>query len=481
LFAAALAQDSTFAMAAYYYALATTRGPIGEGVRRLRRAVQLASRASERDRLIIQGGWAVSNGLRSLKAIGETLSTRYPTEVEGYSYLGIALVNSGQYMEAVVPWHRIETMDSLSLRGGRARCAACQALEQQVAIYMLADSQVPAERVARRYVAARPNDWLAWATLAEVLAALGRGEESLAAIKKSDSLDVREDAWEATTTQLTRMGEFARADDILRKEIAKGRQGINAHWFLSISLRYQGRLAEALGEARKYRVAAAPPDQPPPGSVFPSALGEAQVLRELGRFKESAALFDSISHFTVAGVEPAAAAASHVWSLLHEAGALAAGGDTARLAELADSVEMYGAALISGRENRAHHHIRGLRLAASGSDSAAVIEFRRSILSLPLGYTRTNVELAKSLLRLRRYREAAGILEPALRGTIQVGNFYVTYPEIRLLLAQAYAGMGKRDRANQELDWVRRAWVNADPLVRPQLDSAARVVARLSR
>jgi hypothetical protein len=97
------------------------------------------------------------------------------------------------------------------------------------------------------------------------------------------------------------------------------------------------------------------------------------------------------------------------------------------------------------------------------------------------GYTRTNVEMAKSLLRLGRYAEAVSILEPATRGSLEASNLYVTYPEIRLLLAQAYAGAGERARAERELDWVRRAWVRADPLLRPQLDLAARTVETTGR
>jgi hypothetical protein len=85
--------------------------------------------------------------------------------------------------------------------------------------------------------------------------------------------------------------------------------------------------------------------------------------------------------------------------------------------------------------------------------------------------------MARALLRLGRYADAIAVLEPALRGSTEAANLYATHPEVRLQLAQAYAGAGKFDRANAELEWVRRAWVKADPVVRPQLDSAARVVA----
>jgi hypothetical protein len=46
-------------------------------------------------------------------------------------------------------------------------------------------------------------------------------------------------------------------------------------------------------------------------------------------------------------------------------------------------------------------------------------------------YTRTNVEMAKSLLELGRYGDAIAILEPALRGSLEASNLYVTHTEIR--------------------------------------------------
>jgi len=482
MFDAALSQDSTFAMAAYYYALAsrTTRA---EFIRRLRRAVSLAGRASDRERLIIQGGWAETNNLVSLRPIAETLATRYPTEVEGHYYLGRALVNGGFFLEAIAPLRRLEVMDSLSLRSRTGRCAACEALQQQVAAYMLADSMVAAERVARRWVAARPNEWMPGVVLGRILVSLGRIDEARTAFRAPDSLDALGSVWEPMASLWTHEGEFSRADDLLRRAIATGTEGdVNeAHWFLAISLRYQGRLGEALGEARAYRRGASGNEHPAPDAVAPAALQEAQVLRELGRYREAAALFDSISRFTVAGVESSAVESGRVWSLTHEAGALAAAGDTVRLDALADTIEAYGSGSNLGRERRSHHHVRGLLLAARGADSMAVVEFRRAIFSVSAGYTRTNVEMAKALLRLGRYAEAVAILEPALRGSLEASNLYVTYPEIRLLLAQAYAGTGDRDRANRELDWVRRAWVRADAFVKPQLDLAVHTVANVGR
>ena len=479
LFEAALGEDSTFAMAAYYAALASTTTR-AEYLRRMRRAVALAVRASDRERLIIEGGWAAANNSLALRAIAETLTTRYPTETEGHYYLGRALVNAGLFLDAIAPLRRVELMDSLSLRGGSARCAACDALHQQVSAFMLADSMPAAERVARRWVSARPKEWVPHNVLGGILTAMNRIDEASVELRTADSLDALGSLWEPMATLWTRQGEFTRADELLRSEIAKGGDATNAHWFLAISLRYQGRLADALGEARAFRRGARL-DRVPPGAADPASLQEAQVLRELGRFREAAALFDSVSRFSVIGADSTAVESSRAWSLAHEAGALAAAGDTSRLAALADTIELVGAKSNLGRDNRLHHHVRGLLLAARGDDSTAVTEFRHAIYSFPFGYTRTNVELGKALIRLGRYADAVAVLEPALRGSLEAANLYATHPEIRLLIAEAYAGAGQRDRANGELDWVRRAWEHADASVRPQLAAAVRAVARFRK
>ena len=71
LFAAALAEDSTFAFAAYYYAI-TAEGSWSEVTRALDRAVRLSARAGDRERLIIRAGWAGAMSDSSLAAILRT-------------------------------------------------------------------------------------------------------------------------------------------------------------------------------------------------------------------------------------------------------------------------------------------------------------------------------------------------------------------------------------------------------------------------
>jgi TolB-like protein len=88
LFAKALKEDSAFAMAQFYYANSNSAGTRTEYFRRLRRAVSLSAGASDRERLLIAASWALANSSPGLRAIAETLTVRYPSELEGYLYTG---------------------------------------------------------------------------------------------------------------------------------------------------------------------------------------------------------------------------------------------------------------------------------------------------------------------------------------------------------------------------------------------------------
>ena len=90
LFDGALAEDSLFALAAYYAALSEPAPKLF--VRRAR--ADRSARASDRERLVILAGWAHATSSPSLRAIADTLAERYPTEVEGHSYAGMARVHA---------------------------------------------------------------------------------------------------------------------------------------------------------------------------------------------------------------------------------------------------------------------------------------------------------------------------------------------------------------------------------------------------
>jgi DNA-binding SARP family transcriptional activator/TolB-like protein len=468
-FTAALAEDSTFAMAAYYQALTTNaEGP--PDANRLARAVRLSVRASDRERLVIRSVWAAMNSAPAFQALAESLATRFPEEVEGHLFFGQSLLTAGEFLAAVPPLERVVAMDSLGLRASNTRCPACNALEQIIGAYMLADSLDAAERIARSWAAKQPQSAAPQRALAVVLEFEGRWDESRAAFARVAAVapPTNADLGEDDVALRIRALDFA-VDDHLA-ERARGGHNDGLFWS-TISLRAQGRLAEAFTIANRLRAGDVTRTLAP-GSAPYSALSAAQVMFERGQYRASAVLFDSISRGYSLSSEPSVLARSRAWSLTHEAEARAAAGDTLGLSALADTIESLGAQSASGRDQRLHHHVRGLLFAARGRPSDAAREFRRAVYSLTQGYTRTNIGLARALLALGKPLDAVDVLRPALRGPLDASNLYVTHAELHELLAHAWEQAGNPDSATVHYSYVARAWSKADPPLAARADTA---------
>ncbi|HEX9895469.1 MAG TPA: BTAD domain-containing putative transcriptional regulator, partial [Gemmatimonadales bacterium] len=154
-FADALRADSRFAMASFYYAVASEDG--AERIARLNHALRLAAHASDRERLIISAYWALANAAPSTRALAETLAVRYPAEVDAHLFLGHALYMQEDFLGGIRSFARVIAMDSLGLRGGGARCAACDAYSNLIAGYATVDSFSAALAAARAWGAAQPR------------------------------------------------------------------------------------------------------------------------------------------------------------------------------------------------------------------------------------------------------------------------------------------------------------------------------------
>jgi predicted Zn-dependent protease len=124
-----------------------------------------------------------------------------------------------------------------------------------VTAYLLADSAAAAERAAREWLRRLPRSSGALGWMANALVAQGRGDEALAvrrsAAHQPAGTTLR--LWEAI--HAIRAGDFARGDRLLRAQAESGSRAAraSAFWYLTISLRYQGRMSEALRTAREYR------------------------------------------------------------------------------------------------------------------------------------------------------------------------------------------------------------------------------------
>ncbi|HET9271949.1 MAG TPA: hypothetical protein VFO31_27410, partial [Vicinamibacterales bacterium] len=280
---------------------------------------------------------------------------------------------------------------------------------------------------------------------------------------------------------LLRFGDYDAADRLLKAQIQRGgvaRQA-DAIWDLALSLRERGRMREAVDVARRLRAFGDP--SLPAGARTTGSIIEAQLRLESGQPAVAAALFDSIANVFPPSNTASQVARHRAWMLTHAAGARFAAGDTAILARLADSVRALGAASAFGRDQRLHHHLRGLLLSARGRDADAAAEFRAAIYSVTSGYTRTNLELARVLLRDGRARDAVAVLQPALRGPLQASNLYVIRSELHEMLARAWDAAGARDSALAHYDLVARAWSEADAMYKARSAAAQSRAAALRR
>ena len=188
--------------------------------------------------------------------------------------------------------------------------------------------------------------------------------------------------------------------------------------------------------ARRFRELADRTQNVRPGEPTQSVRPLAQALADAGRYREAAALFDSAANWKSPDEPESSQARERAWSLVHAARSLAAGGDTATLAARADTIQAVAAMSGSGRDRGLASYVRGLLLVARNDLPNAVDSIRKSIYSLPAGYTRENYDLAQALLRLDRSQEAIAVLQPIMRSKLDASNYYVTQTEVRELLAK---------------------------------------------
>ncbi len=479
LFEAALALDSGFAMAAFLArnaAVALGRPLPEPWSASLERLDSLAARAPERERLLIRATTASVLHEPDGTALAESLAIRYPAEPEGHLLLAAARIGDGDFLGALPPLRSVIVMDSLGLRTGRPRCRACEAFASMVSAYTLVDSFAAAERVTRDWIQRQPGGVEPWRWLALVVAGQDRYEEGSAALRTAGAAsrpDIPDVA--AFFPQIVRIkaGDFAAADHALGEIVRTGPPQIRqeARWYRVISLRNQGRLREAMAYTREYAA------REPQGG----ALLAAQLRFESGRFQEAALIFDSLAAFPPPGAVRGLLARHKCWMLIHLATSHAGAGDTAALAALVEPLRAWGTQSAFGRDRRLFHHANGLLLVARGQLDEAAAEYQRAIYSPTQGYTRTNYELASTLLAVGRARDAIAALQSALHGPLDGSNLYVTRTELHELLARAHEAAGARDSAAALYRTVLAAWRNADPLFHPRRNAVRERLAALGR
>jgi tetratricopeptide (TPR) repeat protein len=303
-----------------------------------------------------------------------------------------------------------------------------------------------------------------WIALAFALDGEGLYDEAFAAVDSAMSLQPGAQIVAVRGAILIRSADFdgheRMARELLRSGGADAKE--SALWSLALAQRTQGRPREALETTRQLYSLAARPSASPADLAFPR-LAEAQALFEAGHLREAASRFESIAEVEIVNQSIARNARHRAWLLTLAAAPYAELQDTTRLRTLADSVQHLGSLSAYARDQRLHHHIRGLLLRVQGRYAEAAAEFRKSLFSPVGGYTRTNLELARSLIATDQPDEAIAILEEALRGPVGAAGYYLTRTEIHELLAQALSTAGRNDEAVPHLRWVVAAWGDGEP------------------
>lgn len=472
-FEAALQTLPRFPLAAYYAGVTADRidGTLAD--RWFTRAAELARHAGEHDRLVIASALAFRRDDPGALATAESLATRYPGDPLAHHELGSARLWSGDFSGALGEFRREQ---DLTRSGGTGEAAG--ALDGIALSLEFLDSLGAAARAAREEIRLAPRAGGGWATLAVIEAAAGHTAQARAAGRRAAELlpGAAEDPLGAADLEI-RAGAFTEADRKLRDALTYGTRAgqQSARWLLIISLRNQGRLLEALRVAREFRRQG----ENPAGL---DAVPVAQVLFELGRTQEAAALFDSIALPPPGGRAGASgvAARQQAWALAHAAEAWAALGDTTRVMAYADTIEQLARRSLYGRDRHLPAHLRGLVWLARGDRRSALAALDSAVFSLTIGYTRTNLVLGKVLLASGRPREAATVATAGLAEAVDGSAYYATRTELHELAARAFDAAGEADSAAAHYAAVARAWTQADPLLAPRAAFARDRLAALS-
>ena len=467
LMKAALREDSTFAMAAYYDAQLSREGDGDETPRRAR-ALRLAAHAPERERLTITATMLTLNQEPAAIAVAETLVAKYPNDPRAFQLLSETLSLRGEWQSAVPVIERAIAIDSASEPIERQNCSLCRDFTHLAEFYLWWDSLPAAERTARRYARLRPKDHVPWHILMRTAAARGDTAAVNRYLKSFVQLSPFPVSADYMVRQLILSERYDEAsirvqpllDSPRLSEMGQGR------WLKAILLRNQGRIDDALKIARV--------------GGSPDPLVNGLITLESGDARGAAAIIAVRVRRDESGFAPGIRARHLTWHNTLLGMALAAAGETVAVRHLADSVEYWGFRSNYGRDRRVHHYLRGMLLVAQGRDVDAAAELREALHSRTHGFTRVNYELGKTLLRLNRPEEAVSIVRSALHGDIDGSNLYITRTELHELLAQAFERLGQRDSAAVHYRAVVRAWEHADQSFHTRRQYAREWLARNS-
>lgn len=468
LFRAALREDSTFAMAAYYMARSWNLSGHDPDPADLVRLHRLAPSVGDRERLQILAWTAHAVQSPALDALADTLIVRYPADIEAQFLAGFARMARAEFAAALPYLHRVIAADSGALGAAPGRCLACEALQHLIYAYHALDSLPRAEQVARDWLRRAPTSAPAWVYLASLLDVTGHPEEAIEARQEANPFDSADETFPIFVR--IRTGEFAAADRASQALIAEGsdlesaRRGLV---MLVLSLRQQARWRE-LQDLIAARIAMLTPVERRGELGRWLRLSDAVGLLDAGHPEEAGRILDSVVRRTdrSAPIGILARSLTPLYALLAEA-ALGTG-DAALATRAADSASAWAGRAAKAREQGIATHAQALALLARHDTTGAIRTFERAIYSPTLGFTLTNYHLARLYLARGEPRQAADILRPALQGYIDLAVF----TDLHELIAEAYERLGQADSARVHWRWVAGALAHADPEARPRYAAA---------
>src|SRR5687767_2369058 len=461
LFQAALADDSTFAMAAYYLARSEDGVPAESTASRWKRASALASRATERERLLILSGSAFAlNDARTI-TFAESLAIRFPDDLDGRFLVGELRLTDGDFEGAIEAFLALARLDSARQRHGAVRCRACDAMVSAAWASLLADSLARAERLAREALRLNPGERGHWGLLWTVLLRREDYRGAMRALERQNQLSPgMSSPRELLALAALRSGDFDALDSLTRHMLVTSDEPGERHYALrwrASYLRERGRLAAALDTSRLSRRiidSLAHGASPDPFYLLPEAL----ALLDLGRgdrrsARAAADLFDSMA--AMSNYPEPRMARHRVWMWTHEATARALAGDTAMLPELRERIAHMSRFSSYGRDRLMPRYVQGLLLEARGDLPAAAEAYRSSIWSPTENHV--SPRLARVLLRLGRPDAAVRVVQSWVRGPLDAANQYVPRWEAHEALADAFDALGASDSAARHRSWVERS------------------------
>ena len=478
LFRGAVHEDSTFAMATYYAwrSAVVTGNSAQESL--AERSLQLASKASERDRLLVETHVGARKFDVRAAVAAESLAARYPRDPEALMRAGEVILDLGR---ATALLNRAISLDSATGMQSLAICHLCDALDVLINRYLWADSVAAVERTMQRWRALRPEDPQPWLRLALTHINLGHRAEADAALRKAEALGAPEHASSEfglmlalTTSDVDGAASYC-SSGLASPDTATF---MNYRWFCTIALRMAGRYRDAFALNQEGRIpGTALVRRGMPQDPFIPAILDMETGRGLVAANEFAALVPKIRR----GLPLSMQARDKAWYLTLTATAAVAGGDTLRARRLIDSIEAIGSRSLFARDPLLHHFVRGLLLEREHQNLAAAREFQLSIASPTNGYTRANYELARILLAQHRQAEAIPLMRAVLHGGLEGSGLYLTRTETHELLAQLFDAGGQTDSAAAHYRVVERAWRNADPFLQARYVAARQWLERVDR